>query len=202
MSSSRVVTFEQFYNSCQIGGAAALETVNIYLAQDNATVNRPDTTGMTALMGAIIRDDLEIVNALLAKPGIDYNFAAPKGMTALMCAIFGNVAIVRALLEKNGIEINAADSEGNTALIYAVYRGSMDIVTALLDRMSPNELLRENKEGLNAQQVAEQEGHAAIARVIRAYIRAGREKPASEVDESLTPPTMRPEISSGHCIAL
>lgn len=55
--------------------------------------------------------------------------------------------------------------EGNTALIYAAYSGSRTLITSLLAHVTDPH--RRNSLGLNAKDVAEQQGHHEAAALLR-----------------------------------
>ena len=96
----------------------------------DANAKYPDTT---ALMEAVISDNIEIVKILLDK-GANINLQAKYGDTALMKAVqSGNVEIVKILLDK-GADTNIKRSDGYTALMNAIMSNNINIVKLLLDK--------------------------------------------------------------------
>ena len=89
--------------------------------------------------------------------------------TALMfAASMGHAGAVAALLHR-GAEVDALDSaHGRTALIFAAFRGSAECVRLLL-KAGADAALRAS--GKTAFEVAEMQGHAEVAALLRGYVR-------------------------------
>ncbi|WP_415407924.1 ankyrin repeat domain-containing protein [Sulfurovum sp. CS9] len=142
-------------------------------------VNVKDKDGSTALIEAIKNDSEENVRALV-KAGADIN--APDGeigATPLIWAAFrnGNKDIIKILLQ-SGAEVNRkarGDSKGHdgagwTALMTAAMAGYTDVVSQLLKAgANPNSV---NKAGKTAMDIAKEEGHKEIVRLLEKAVKS------------------------------
>ena len=90
----------------------------IALLAKGAEVTAHDIRGRTALVLAILADDVEMVEALLAK-GAAVEVKFDLGMTPLMMAVSAAGKTVPALLAK-GADVNAKDNNDKTVLMWAV----------------------------------------------------------------------------------
>ena len=70
---------------------------------------------------------------LLLRRGADINKTTKDGFSPLLCATYGSKADVARTLVAAGADVNLADKNGNTPLFGAVARGSLELVTFLLD---------------------------------------------------------------------
>lgn len=97
-----------------------------------ADVNSKEAdVGMTALMLAVMEEDIEIITLLLEN-GVDVNVQNKNGETALILAsMFGYIEIVKLLLE-NGAVVDTKETLGMTALMAASGEGHIEIVKLLL----------------------------------------------------------------------
>jgi ankyrin repeat protein len=98
-----------------------------------ADVNRPTSTGWTALMAAACSGDLALVRALLAR-NASVTARVDNGYTALMNASACGLVGVAELLVAGGANVNAQTSAGLTALAFAVWEGHLDMTRWLMDR--------------------------------------------------------------------
>jgi len=105
------------------------------LLTHSARVNVRDEMGMTALVHAVNRGDVEVVDALL-QAGADASIADEGGTTALMYALQSGqrVEAARLLLKGKIADVNAQNKNGETALMRAVDLGEIEVVESLLDR--------------------------------------------------------------------
>lgn len=100
-----------------------------YLIKHGADVNVASTMG-TALMAAVVKNDVETVKLLLAKEA-NVELSDSNGITALIYAVkFQNPEIVKLLL-KSGASKSARDKDGKTAFEYAVFSGNQNIIELL-----------------------------------------------------------------------
>lgn len=85
-------------------------------------INAQDQNGMTPLMHAVIKKDLELVKKLIAA-GANLNLKEHKhGETALLLAIENfNIDIIHALIHANA-DINITNNSGNTPLMSLLFK--------------------------------------------------------------------------------
>ena len=101
------------------------------LISGGVSPNVRDVGGFTALMAAIVSDQLAAARALLDR-GADVNLRAHGGITALMLAVINDrPAAVKLLLER-GADINAQSGAGWTALTFAVWKHDASLERVLL----------------------------------------------------------------------
>lgn len=100
----------------------------------SAAISEPDAvepeTGVTALMAAIERNDVDLFNSLLAR-GANVNAAAPGGMTALLVAAGTESLYVKRLIEL-GANLNVRTLAGQTSLTLAIRAGQVENVKLLI----------------------------------------------------------------------
>jgi hypothetical protein len=95
------------------------------------TKDRKD--GITPLMGAILKNQINAATMLIDEEGTDVNAQNAKGITALMFAIGkGQMQIAKLLLEK-GADLAIVNVDGLTALQIAVGIEKLDMVDMLID---------------------------------------------------------------------
>ena len=122
--------------------------------------------GTTALMAAAYVGALELVDDLVDR-GVDLDVRDESGYTALMFAANGEQAeVVRALLDA-GADPDAADRFGNTVLMFAAQHGDTSAIKRLLASGADATRRRVN-DGLQAHDIAEANGHARAAAILRA----------------------------------
>jgi ankyrin repeat protein len=110
---------------------------------------------------AISFDDLATTGALL-DAGADPNEADGDGVTLLCDAVIGNHIGAARLLIERGAKVNTVDRRGMTALLYAASADFGDsAMVDLLLKMGADSTAR-TKEGLTAQDLARQYGHAYL----------------------------------------
>ena len=107
------------------------------LLQEGVDVNAKDEDGITALMWAICKGNIEIIQMLLKK-GADVNAKDKNGVSALALSVMGpsrwrQKEIVSILLEK-GADMNAIDNYGLTAVMWAYKKGNVHLVSMLRDK--------------------------------------------------------------------
>jgi hypothetical protein len=103
------------------------------------------TMKRSALISAVIANDLDKVRVSLLQRKENPNLPDGDGRTALMhAALNGNTEIVRLLLE-SGAKVSATDAAGSTALHWAAERGQVDVVKQLIAARAPID--PENKQG-------------------------------------------------------
>ena len=100
-----------------------------YKAIINAHENK---NGLTALMLAAVKGDLEIVK-LLRDFDADVNYENKNGLTVLMCAAGkAHLDVVRFLIA-SGADVNRVSNAGMTPLMIAAQNGHLDVVKLLRD---------------------------------------------------------------------
>jgi serine/threonine-protein phosphatase 6 regulatory ankyrin repeat subunit A/serine/threonine-protein phosphatase 6 regulatory ankyrin repeat subunit B len=103
------------------------------LLDEGADPNARPTEGMTALMWAGARGNVEAVKLLLAK-GADVRAADAQGNSALMWAVaMGTPEVVNLLLQR-GASLEIKNQDKQSALIRAVCYTNLDVVKYLLGR--------------------------------------------------------------------
>ena len=118
----------------------------------------------TALASAVGYGSSNVVKALL-DAGADVNARDRFGSTALFYGKHGGITAVRLLINA-GADLNMQNDWGNTALAdYAQWMWMSDFVKILLDAGADVNI--RNNEGLTALMIAEREGNAEIAKLLR-----------------------------------
>lgn len=128
-------------------------------------------------MAAAYVGALELVDDLVDR-GVDLDVRDESGYTALMFAANGEQAeVVRALLDA-GADPDAADRFGNTVLMFAAQHGDTSAIKRLL-ASGADAIRRRVNDGLQAHDIAEANGHARAAAILRAAATAaGCRRPA------------------------
>jgi hypothetical protein len=93
--------------------------------------NARDVGGFTALMAAIVNDQMAAARTLLDR-GADVNLRAHGGITALMLAVINDRPDAVKLLLQRGADINAQSGAGWTALTFAVWKHDANLERVLL----------------------------------------------------------------------
>jgi len=147
---------DDFVRSAEHGN---LQAFQLFL-DGGIDVNSANSDGLTALMAAAQKGQVEIVNKLIQqKANVDSQ--EKDGITALMLAAENNqLDIVKALLKSNA-DANLQDHSGWTALMKAVYQDNTQCVEAIADKSR-----QEVNRGLL---VAALMGHTDTAKVLLSY---------------------------------
>ena len=140
------------------------ETMRALLEQ-GADVNAPEGDGATTLHWAVRWDDGEAADLLL-RGGADVNAANEYGVTPLSLACINRSPTMVERLLAAGADPNAATSMGETALMTCARTGSVDAVTALLDRGASNINAKETSRGQTALMWAVAQGHPEVVRIL------------------------------------
>jgi ankyrin repeat protein len=163
-----------------IAASEGKESEIISALKDSADVNAYTAEGITALMYASERGDLDIVKILLFN-GADPNKKPSNGISALISAAsFNNIDIADILIQ-NGADKNARDENGVTALMYAAAYGNWVIVDMLLFYGAAVSL-KEN-DSIDALMAASYIGNSSIAGLL---ISKGAD-PNSKDEDGFTP---------------
>jgi type II secretory pathway predicted ATPase ExeA len=101
------------------------------LISGGVSPNARDVGGFTALMAAIVNDQMGAARALLDR-GADVNVRAHGGITALMLAVINDRPDAVKLLLERGADINAQSGAGWTALTFAVWKHDAKLERVLL----------------------------------------------------------------------
>jgi uncharacterized protein len=104
----------KFYTAAKEG---RLIQVKAMLAS-GISVNSKNTSGRTALMGAVYYGNKRIVNELVVE-GVDVNLADEQGKTALMLAVANKRLKIIEVLLNAGADVTLADKKEKTALTMA-----------------------------------------------------------------------------------
>jgi hypothetical protein len=103
--------------------------------EHDADIEHQNTEGVTCLMDAAYKNNIEIVRYLLGK-GADVNRKDKNGSTAMHYAARNkndNKLIVELLL-KHGADIEHQNTEGETCLMIASSRKNVEVVRYLLEK--------------------------------------------------------------------
>ena len=125
-------------------------------------------TGPTPILDAVYRGDAAALARLLdmgPPPTLFEAAAISHGNTALHAAIAGQAGgrVIAALL-RHGADLNAEDAVGYRPLHLAAFEGDAETVQTLLAHGAGD---ARNRGGKTAMQIAEERGHAAMARRLR-----------------------------------
>ncbi|KAH8194386.1 hypothetical protein TruAng_011453 [Truncatella angustata] len=130
-----------------------------YLLERGAKVDARDVNGITALMGASVRDH-EIVIQRLLDDGAKVDAIDKNGITALMYAsVRGHDDVIQRLLD-GGAKVDAIDNNGITALIRASVQGHDVVIQRLLDGGAKVDAIDNN--GITALMYASVQGHDVV----------------------------------------
>lgn len=136
---------------------------------DATALNASWKNGDTALIAAVVHNQINIVDILLRIPAVNINAANQDGNTPLFfAAAHGRKEIVEMLLSKRATNVNAINQDGFTPLSKAAAQGQMEIVKALLKVPDINVSIV-NIFGRNAADEAAVRGQPEIAALIRAH---------------------------------
>jgi len=105
-------------------------TAIVRLLDNGANVNAQDIHGMSALMLAVMKNNIDMAQKFLGHDA-DANVQNIRGRTVLMWAAFNDSIPMVELLLGHGATINAKDKSGSTALMFA---NSIPMVELLLAR--------------------------------------------------------------------
>jgi ankyrin repeat protein len=123
-----------------------------------------DGGGATPLIIAAYCRKVGVVQGLVER-GANVNAVDADGYTALMWACFKGEEQVGSILIDSHADVSLASKVSNTALIYAAYANSEANVMRLLEMgASPLHL---NEKSLKAADVAFQQGHHALASLLK-----------------------------------
>jgi ankyrin repeat protein len=123
-------------------------------------------TPESELMVACAAGWLHVVRRLLAA-GVDANHVNPQGETPLTYAsMWGHETVVACLLAK-GAAVDHPAAPAWTPLMYASSRGNRRVVLALL--INGADILREDKMGRTAGELAKNAGHLDCAALIKTW---------------------------------
>ena len=118
------------YQAALLGNGLA---VLRYLLENGGDPNVATLAGLTPLMGAALRGDVDSVRVLIEKGAI-IDAKSGAGATALMAAATNGSPAVVQLLLNNGADTNVRSKVGETALGNAAGAGNTESVKMLLDR--------------------------------------------------------------------
>lgn len=104
---------------------------------------------------------------LRVRHGADVNHQEPDGMTPLMFAVQkGDLSMTTLLLEKNAL-VDTRDSQKKNALFHAIEKSSSendDVISKLLERISPSEIDAEDIEKKTVLARAYEKGYTKTVR--------------------------------------
>ncbi|MDP3070400.1 MAG: ankyrin repeat domain-containing protein [Opitutaceae bacterium] len=139
------------------------------LIAEGVPVDATNDVNHTALMAAAWNSQTAVVTFLLSI-GANVNRRNAHGYTPLHCSVATPSAkpdlqreCARLLLDR-GAEVAALDHEGGTPLMSAAWFGCLPAVQLLLERGASASTM--NKRGQTAADLAQQRGHATVARVL------------------------------------
>jgi len=141
-----------------------IDAVKELLRQGVDVDERNDFDGLTALMLASMRGDMELARLLLENDA-DVNIKASGGTTAFIFAASSGHTELASLLLEEGAEINEKDNLGCTALILAAISGSTEAARFLIRKGA--EINAKDILGYTAQMQAEKRGHTEITQMLQ-----------------------------------
>lgn len=103
--------------------------VALFLCEKTDDINYNCGRG-TALMAAVMGNDIEIAKALLARHA-NMDITDEDGKTALMYAVFFNKNDIARLLIRSGADKSKTDHEGHSALDIARYNKNTELIILL-----------------------------------------------------------------------
>ena len=114
-----------------VHGHCSKETLQA-IVESGVDVNATNKNGITALMKASRRGNIDAISVLL-HAGADPNIVDGDGDTLLRYAVDGDCSkeVLQAIVE-SGIDVNATNKNGITALMKASRRGNIDAIAILL----------------------------------------------------------------------
>ena len=102
------------------------------ITEHGADVNAVNKNGVTSLMMASEKGNVDFINVLL-KDGADINIADADGDTCLHISVLQGCSIeVLQTLIDHGVDVNAIDEKGDTALMLASEKGNVEFIYLLL----------------------------------------------------------------------
>lgn len=135
------------------------------LIAKGARVDAADETGRTALMWAALRGHTPVVEFLHGR-GANINAKDSDGQTALIYACRASRPHSVEFLLKNGAEVNVRSrKQGITPLIAAAMAGNVEVVRLLLVNAADASIV--DQDGIGAEQLAREFGHAAVAELLQ-----------------------------------
>lgn len=152
------------FEAAAVGEAARLREV---LRDDPDAIAEFTTDGWTPLHLAAFFGRAEAVDVMLAA-GADVRVVSRnhEGNTPLHAALAGRgVGRISTALLAQGADVNAADAGGHTALHHAAFRDDVGLVNTILAHGA--DPVARNRDGKTALAIAEERGHAAVARRLR-----------------------------------
>jgi ankyrin repeat protein len=109
-----------------------LEILKLVIKGTTAIINQANDKGVTPILWATCKDDLEMVKTLI-EHGADIHKADNEGVTPILCAAYNNnLEMVKTLIEHRA-DIHKADDEGVTPILCAAYKGNLEIVQLLIE---------------------------------------------------------------------
>ncbi|XP_067685531.1 serine/threonine-protein phosphatase 6 regulatory ankyrin repeat subunit A-like [Haliotis asinina] len=135
------------------------------LVQQGADLSITDQIGDNILHKACIGGNKDTVKHVLKLHIVDINSRGSKGMTALLYAAEYSDGDMFDLLLRNGADLSVVNDDGNNALHLACEEGANDIVESVLSQSTVNITAKNNK-GLNAAEIAREEGYLSTAKLL------------------------------------
>lgn len=108
-----------------------IEIVKLLLSSGAKLEERPYYTGITALIGSVINNQLDIADILIQN-GANINAKAKDSVSSLLYAAGYGYVLMTDMLIFYGADINAKDTDGNNAIIIAAINGYREIVDSLI----------------------------------------------------------------------
>ena len=154
--------------------ASCLEVVRIFTHKSQCNVNLGDEDGVTPLMLASKKGDLQVMGLLLQRPDIEVNAqTVSHRTTALILSILDRQqeALVK-LISIPGIDVNLKKRNGDTALHVAAYLGHNWAVKMILahGHIMPEQV---NNRNLRPIDYAFIRGHNTTVELLQPYSKYG-----------------------------
>ena len=150
------------------------EVVKVLLGAVGIDVNTPDKDGRTQLYSAAEKGHTEVVEKLIAA-GANVNAQTQYGGTPLhIAAFYGHKKAVELLIGVEGINVNTQSRSGFTPLHSAAFCRHKEVVELLIGAGADADA--QDKNGFTPLDIAMQNGHTAVADILREAQDASRKK--------------------------
>ncbi len=146
----------KFTNLMYASENAWVDQIKLYLLT-GANINDQDTEGKTALIFAVIKNQIESVKELVKQKDINLELYDKHYLTALMYACFFGYKEVAQILIEHNANYNYIDDEGYTPFLSIVMRGHINMLDMFIEKGV--DIHKKINTGQNAISLASTNGH-------------------------------------------